>query len=328
LLSIDGLGILARMKTHDCTTLLRGWYYTARHTTAVSLAGFGLALLALAFVALPAPAFGGDFPTFLFASEGARKIIRYDSDGKAVWEYPAEMSRDVWALPNGHVLFCYNRQYDPAKHDNPSGVIEVTSDKKVVFEFTTTGQVWSCQRMLDGSTLVGAASQGLLLVVGPDAKILKSIRLKNAPGHSCLRNARQLANGHFLVAEESAHAVREYGADGAMLREINVGFAPYSAIRLENGNTLVCGQQTVVEVDPADKRVWTVEGKELPLGIRWFAGAQLMPNGNVFVCNAGGKVPFLEISRSNGIVWQSPGGWTVPIGHGIHRLDVAGPARK
>ena len=44
------------------------------------------------------------FPPLLYAAEGAHKIIRYGSDGKVTWEYPAEMARDVWALPNHNVL--------------------------------------------------------------------------------------------------------------------------------------------------------------------------------------------------------------------------------
>ena len=265
------------------------------------------------------------FPPFVYAAEGAQKIIRYGSEGKVVWEYPAQMARDVWALPTGNVLFCFNREYDSARHDNPSGVMEVTPDKEVVFSFSTTGQVWSCQRLLDGNTLVGAASHGRLLVVNPEGKIVKTIQLLNQPGHSCLRNARQIANGHFLVAEESAHAAREYTTEGKLVREIKLSFAPFSVVRLENGNTVICGQQSMVEVDPADNIIWSVEGKDLPeLGIRWFAGIQVLPNGNIFGCNAGGKTPFFEISRAKGITWQSPGDVGIPLGHGIQRLDVEG----
>jgi len=269
------------------------------------------------------------FPPFVYAAEGAQKIIRYGTQGEVVWEYPAPMARDVWALPNGNVLFCFNRDYDGGRHDNPSGVMEVTPDKKIVFSFLTTGQVWSCQRLLDGNTLVGAASQGKLLVVNPEGKIVKTIPLVNQPGHSCLRNARQLPNGHFLVAEESAHAAREYSAEGKLVREIKLSFAPYSVMRLGNGNTVICGQQSIVEVDPADKIIWSVEGKDLPeLGIRWFAGIQILPNGNIFVCNAGGKTPFFELSRDKRIVWQNPSDVTIPLGHGVQRLDVEGAAWK
>ncbi len=270
-----------------------------------------------------------EFPPFLYAAEGAQEIIRYGSEGKVVWEYPAPMARDVWALPNGNVLFCFNRDYDGARHDNPSGVMEVTPDKRVVFSLSTTGQVWSCQRLLDGNTLLGSASQGRLLVVNPEGKIVKTIPLLSPPGHSCLRNARQIANGHFLVAEESAHAAREYGIEGKLVREIKLAFAPFSVVRLENGNTVACGQQSMVEVDSADNIIWSLEGKDLPdLGIRWFAGIQVLPNGNIFVCNAGGRVPFFEISRAKRISWQSPSDLAIPLGHGIQRLDIDGNPRR
>ena len=270
------------------------------------------------------------FPPFLYAAEGARKVLRYGPDGTVVWEYPAEMARDAWALENGNVLFCHNRNYDGARHDNPSGVMEVTPDLRVVFQYATTGQVWSCQRLADGSTLVAAASQGKLLIVGPDGRLRQEIRLRNAPGHSCLRNARQLRDGHFLVAEESAHAAREYIVTGKIVREIKVAFAPFSAVRLENGHTVICGQQTMVELDREDHEVWKVEGKDYPAaGVRWFAGLQVMPNGDLFVCNAGGKVPFLEIARDKRLVWQAPAGsLPYPMGHGVQRLEVAGWADR
>ena len=109
-----------------------------------------------------------------------------------------------------------------------------------------------------------------------------------------------------------------------------MSFAPYSAVRLDNGNTVICGQKSMVEVDAADKIVWSLEGAEIPeMGIRWFAGIQVLRNGNIFICNAGGKVPFLEVSREKKIVWQSGAGEPpFPMGHGVQRLDVTGRARK
>src|SRR5512133_3130308 len=141
------------------------------------------------------------FPPFLYAAEGAGKIIQYGPEGNVVWEYPAEMARDVWALPNGNVLFCFNREYNPARNDNPSGVTEVSANKKVVFSFSTTGQVWSCQRLANGNTLIGAASQGKLLVVNPEAKIVKAI---------------------------------PYTAEAKLVWEKKLAFAPYSVLRLGN----------------------------------------------------------------------------------------------
>jgi hypothetical protein len=298
-----------------------------RHDLPRSAVGLVIACLAAAAGAAPSPdAAAGDFRPLLYAAEGAKKIVEYAKDGTVAWECPAEMSRDAWKLPNGNVLFCYNDGYNSGKNDNPGGVREVDRERKVVFEFKTTGQVWSCQRLADGNTLVGAASQGKLLIVSPKGEVVRSIPLKNAPGHSCIRNARQIANGNILVAEESAKAVREYAPDGALVREIRVNFAPYSAVRLPDGNTLACGQQAMVEIDPAGKETWSLKGADLPaLGVRWFAGIQVLPGGSVFVCNAGGKVPFFEVNRDRQVVWQcDPATTPIPMGHGVQRLDVPG----
>ncbi len=285
-----------------------------------------LLILVLLFPVLVARA-AEDFPPLLFAAEGARQILRYDNTGQVAWSVAAEMSRDAWQLPNGNILFCYNTNYDSHKNDNPGGVMEVTVEKRVVFHFKTTGQVWSCQRLADGNTLVGASSQGKLLIVTPKADIVREIRLISRGGHSCLRNARQISGGDFLVAEESARAVRRYSPVGKLVREIKLNFAPYSAVLLDGGNILACGQQTIVEVDENDAIVWSLEGRDLPeLGVRWFAGIQVLPGGNVFICNAGGKVGFFEITRDRRIAWRSKDGF--PIGHGIQRLDLKGTPLK
>ena len=268
----------------------------------------------------PAPA-----PRFLCADEGGKRIAEYGADGSLVWEHPAAMARDVWQLPNSNVLFCYNNDYNSARHDNPSGVMEVSRDHRVVFHFATTGQVWSCQRLENGLTLVGAASQGKLLLVAPDGAIQSQIRLKNTPGHSCIRNARALPNGRFLVAEESARAVREYTPEGVLAREIKVPFAPYSAVRLDNGDTAVCGQQTIRVVAPNDTVLWQVNGSDFPqAGIRWFAGLQALPDGSFFVANAGGKIPFLQIAPDKHPAWLSPPILPSPLAHGIQRLGLPG----
>ena len=305
-----------------------GWLRKA-HPPAIGWAGllivFVLGLIPICGLGAGEGLAPQDFPPFLYAAEGARQIQQFDRQGRVSWAYPAEMARDVWALTNGHVLFCFNKDYRPDRHDNLSGVVEVTADQRITFQFMTTGQVWSCQRLADGNTLVAAASQGKLLIVSPDARIVQTIPVLNTPGHSCLRNARQLQNGHFLVAEESAHAAREYSRQGKLVREIRVSFAPFSAVGLTNGNTVICGQQKIVEVDPAGQILWSIDGRELPTaGIRWFAGLQVLPNGNLFVCNAGGAIPFLELSREKQILWHSPAEKTYPVGHGIQRLDVVG----
>ena len=327
-LTFSSLGSSLQYASHSFASIPLPSFRFIRVTCGVALAVS--AWITLACGALDAAEAASCRP-LLFASEGTPKIIQFAKDGSVAWDYPAEMSRDVWRLPNGNVLFCYNNRYDSSRGDNPSGVMEVTPDKKVVFHFHTTGQVWSCQRLVDGTTMVAAASQGQLLIVDSRGVIVRKIKLRNTPGHSCLRNARQIANGNFLVAEESAHAVREYSLDGNLVREIKLQFPPYSAVRLTNGHTLACGSTSMVEVDSGDHVVWSLADSEIPqMGVRWFAGIQVLSTGNIVVCNAGGKVPFFEVNRQKQIVWHWPAsGPPVAIGHGIQCLDVdAGAVQK
>ncbi len=269
------------------------------------------------------------FRPIVYATEQAKKILQCDAQGKVVWEYPAEMARDVWQLPNGNVLFCYNDQYNSKSNNNPSGVLEVTVAKAVIFHFKSTGQVWSCQRMADGQTLVGAASQGKLLIVNPTGTVTREIRLKSPGGHSCIRNARALANGHFLVAEEGAKTVREYDLESKIVWEKTVEFPVYSAIRQPNGNTLICGKTAILEMDPDGLVQWKIQAQDIPeIGVRWFAGMQQLPDGGIFVCNAGGKVPFVEFGPDHRVRWRAPAGLTFPMGHGIQRLDIRGAPLK
>lgn len=262
-------------------------------------------------------------PPYLFADEQGQRVVKFDAGGDVAWSHPAEMARDAWQLPDGNVLFSFNTDYRSDRQDGTSGVIELAPDGHEVFRFATTGQVFSCQRLADGATLVGAASQGRLLVVDAKTNVIRSIAVKSPGGHSCMRYARGLPGGGFIVAEESAKAVREYAADGKLTREIKLDFLPFGVVRLTNGNTVISGRNAIVEVDAANREAWRLNATEVPeLGIRWFAGFQVLPDGHLFVCNAGGKVGVFEITRDaeKRIVWRSTG--PVAVGHAVQRLDV------
>ena len=270
-------------------------------------------------------------PPFVFACEEAAAILEFDAAGKLAWEYPAPMAREVWRLPNGNTLFTYNEQYGVlSDRKNPCGVKEVTRDKKVVFDYRSEGQLFSCQRLADGNTLVALAGQGKIQVVTPAGRVVREFAVKNKPGHGCMRNARQLENGNVLVAEESSRAAREYAADGRLLREFAVPFPAYSALRTATGDTLVCGQQGLVRFDRDGQKVWTLQGRDIPeMGVRWFAGIQLLPDGSIFVSNAGGKVPFFIVNQARQITWHSePDSKKYPKGHGIQLLNQPWPPLK
>lgn len=269
------------------------------------------------------------FPPLLFTIESMKKIIRLDTTGAITWEYPADTARDVWQLPNGNILFPYS--ISNGMNQAETGAMEVTPDKQIVWKFATHGQIYSCCRMADGNTLIGATQQGKLLIVNPSGKIVRSFAIKNAKaGHSSMRNVRELTNGNFLVAEESANAAREYDKEGNLLREFKTPYPTFSAIRLPSGHTITSGKTGITEFDKEGAIVWTLKSEDVPeLGIRWIAGLQVLPNGNLFICNAGGKVPLAEITKEKKVVWKADTELLKGcMGHGIQRLDTPFPPLK
>ena len=260
----------------------------------------------------------------LFATEA--QVVRFDEAGKVVWKTESGVARDVWQLSNGNVLFPFN-----FKPGIEGGVREVSPDGKVAWEFKTTGWVLSCQRLKNGNTLVGAAGRCALLIVNPAGEVVNEIKVKSSRPHKhSLTMARQLENGNFLVAEESLSLVREYAPDGKVVWEIKTPFRPFSAVRAQNGNTFFSGKDGIIEVNPAKEIVWKLTKADVSeMGPRWFAGMQIRANGNIMVCNAGGKVPFYEVNRDKKIVWKSSlTRKEAGAGHSIFLLDEKKPYRR
>ena len=85
--------------------------------------------------------------------------------------------------------------------------------KEVVFDYQSASEIYACQRLSDGNTFIGECNAGRLLEVDPSRQIVKEIRLLpdgKDGGHLYMRNARRLANGHYLVTHYGEDAVREY----------------------------------------------------------------------------------------------------------------------
>jgi hypothetical protein len=260
------------------------------------------------------------------------KVFIVSREGKVEWEFAAPSCNDLWVLPNGNLLF-----------NTGHGVREVTREKKVVFDYQSKSEIYACQRLANGNTFIGECNTGRLLEIAPDGKIIKEIRLLpegKDGGHSYMRNARQLANGHYLVAHYGEQVVREYDGQGKGVREIPAVGGPHSAIRLSNGHTLIaCGDRPggskVFEVDANGKTVWQVQGDELPgISLKFMAGLQRLPNGNTVMSNwlghgQFGKAPHLiEITPDKKVVWTFADHQTMKTISSLQLLDVPGDVTK
>jgi hypothetical protein len=262
------------------------------------------------------------------------KVFIVSAAGKVEWEYPAKNCNDLWVLPNGNLLF-----------NTGHGVREVTRKKEVVFDYQSKSEIFACQRLENGNTFIGECNAGRLLEMTPDGKIVKELRLLpegKDGGHAYMRNARRLANGHYLVCHYGGKEVREYDADGKVVRTIPAPGGPHSAARLPNGNTLVaCGDMKcdegprVFEVDPAGKTVWQVRDGDLP-GIKFafMTGFQRLPNGNTVMSNWLGHGKFgtaphvFEVTPDKKVLWTFADHQTMKTISNLQMLDVPGDVTK
>ena len=164
----------------------------------------------------------------------------------------------------------------------------------------------------------------------PKGKVVKEIATGGKPHIHNYTMARQLKDGNFLLARENLQSVQIMDQDGKVLREIKCGQRTFSVIMRDNGNILVSGQHRIIEFDQTGKETWALSKDDVKeMGVRWFAGMQLLPGGNILVCNAGGKVPFFEVTRDKKIAWRSNHGpHKIPVGHNIHRTDIKGDAKR
>jgi hypothetical protein len=260
------------------------------------------------------------------------KVFIVSAEGKVEWEYAAPSCNDLWVLPNGNFLF-----------NTGHGVREVTREKKVVFDYQSKSEIYACQRLSNGNTFIGECNAGRLLEVAPDGKIVKELRLLpegKDGGHSYMRNARQLANGHYLVTHYGEQVVREYDGQGKVVREIPAVGGPHSAIRLANGHTLIaCGDRPggsrVFEMDADGKTVWQVTSDDLPgISLKFMTGFQRLPNGNTVMSNwlghgQFGKAPHvIEVTPDKKVVWTFADHQTMKTVSSLQLLDVPGDVTK
>lgn len=244
----------------------------------------------------------------LATSHALQKVCIFDEQGERTWDYDAPNPQDVWMLPNGNILTTWLH-----------GVREVTRDRRVVWEYRVEppDEVPTCQPLPDGKILVGIVGQCRLVEVDRRNHVSWELRLATtaeAP-HAQFRMCRKTEQGTYLVPFTAEGAVREYAADGKVVRGFPAMPAPVCALRLEDGHTLISAGRAVTEYDAGDRVVWELTEADVPdLNIATPAGIQRLPNGNTVVCNwnaadAGGKLGahVFEVTPDKRVVWHVAG---------------------
>ena len=267
-----------------------------------------LALTALSCVTLAVSLSAADAPskiTHSFLATGGETYI-LDGEGQVTWSYP-KSTRDGWVLPSGNILLALSKSNDGGS------VVEVTREGKTVFEFKgTQAEVNTAQALDNGNILLTeAGAKPRLLEVTRDGKIAVEVALQaqTKDHHLQTRMARKLKNGNYLVPQLLDKVVREYQPDGKVVWEVATPNMPFTAIRLDDGHTLInCTHGNLsIEVDAAGKTVWQISNDDFPSKpFDDACGAQRLPNGNTVITayhTGPGKVRLFEVTRDKQIVW-------------------------
>jgi hypothetical protein len=268
---------------------------------------------------------------FLCCDYNANKVCVVSAEGKIEWEYPCKSPQDCWRLPNGNYLFCF-----------VNGALEVTPDKKVVWEYKAPArvEVHACQPLPDGNVLVVEGGTSRLIEVDRAGQIAKEIKLttsKSIAPHNQYRGTRKTKDGHYLVCFKEEGKVVELDAAGKELRSLKVPGDPHEVIALPNSHLLItCGDgHRVQELDGSGKVVWEITENEVPGNpLRLMAGCQRLPNGNTILCNylghghIGQQPMFFELTRDKKVVWQFQDKEHFKTINQIQVLDVPGDVSR
>ena len=174
---------------------------------------------------------------------GAKTAI-IDEQDQVVWEY-AGGSRDGFVLPSGNVLIAFADRVE-----------EVDREGKSLWTYKldpANREIGTVQRLYNGNTLITELGpQPRLLEFDSQANEIRSetpLQPETDNAHMQTRMARQLRSGNFLVPHLLAFAVKEYTPEGEVVHVLKTDLEsiggraaenwPFTAIRLDNGNTLV-----------------------------------------------------------------------------------------
>lgn len=237
---------------------------------------------------------------------GSKRVMILSPAGEVIWEFPAGLTHDTWALADGNILFA-----------DGDSVTEVTRGRKIVWRYQPQerkgGGAYACQRLANGHTMVGENSTGRIVEVDAAGQIAHAIQ--TAPckvgDHQNLRMVRKLENGHYLACHSGARLVKEYSPTGEALWELKVpGKLAFAAIRTSAGTTLVSSLDEIREYDGAGRVVWECKATDLEGGaVRNMTGMHLLANGHLVVgcyqayANGVGS-GLVEFTRDRKIVWR------------------------
>ena len=246
-------------------------------------------------------------------------------NGEEIWKADKSGARDGYVLPNGNILICWGDE-----------VREYNGDKKIIFNFKKSAaenELGTAVRLKNGNTLITESGKTPRLVeVDQLGQIKTTVPLLPETDniHMQTRMARKLINGNYLVPHLLAFSVKEYTPTGKIVNTIKTDLPelggrevenwPFTAIRLQNGNTLVTltHGNKVVEFNPQGTVVWKISNNDFEeKPFKDPCGAQRLPNGHTVIASYGASdgIRLFEVDNNKKLVWTYNG-------YGAHEFQI------
>jgi hypothetical protein len=221
---------------------------------------------------------------FLYAGEAHTRDVYIVRGGKVAWEFHDQEAQgeisDAVMASSGNIVLAHQ-----------FGVKVIGPDKRTLWRYAAeqNHEIHTAQFIgRDRVIFVQSGPRPRIMVANirdssPNGGIEREIAItagNPSRTHGQVRHARLTPAGTYLVAQMDLARAAEYDERG---REVWTHAFPgiWSAERLANGNTLLCGKSGIVEVDAAGKTVWSLAPADLPqYESRNQQIAQRLPNGN------------------------------------------------
>jgi len=270
--------------------LIRNKYY--RHC--FQSLSFQLILLVLITVALGVPArtlgqspAGYTHHRLLLRDEGISQLAYLDLGNPAAnWYAPIPTGRDMQLVGNGRVLVGTGSGYE--EHEIASG--------KKLYEVATFPGTLAARRLRNGNTLLTGvnwqAKKGIVLVEIDSTGAIQ--HLTNYEGFDYVRLVRETSGGNFLVTANNI--IFEGDRNGSIVWKAVIGDAEkthaWQALRLANGQTIVStGYAKNLSLFSADGKLLDTITGPAEVNSNFYAGFQILPNGNYIIANWQGHGP-------------------------------------
>ena len=259
-----------------------------------------------------------------------------DPQSNVVWYYHCRIDHDFHVMDNGHIMIhCINERIIPEigpELIRSPYIIEITKDKKLVWQWFGEEHYKEIEKLcgikfpLEASVFEGY----------PD-HMKRFLQFDWAHNNTCEvlpdnpsgRKDSRFKKGNILFSYRSLDII---GVIDKMSGEIvwawgrGILDGQHQPTMLPNGNLLIFdngtrrGYSRIIEVDPlAEEIVWeyTSTPKESFFS-PYISGAQLLPNGNILVCD-GGACRLFEVTRDKEVVWEYRSSYREDGTHGIYR---------